>query len=332
MQINNDTVARNIKALREKQGKNQEQFAADLGVARPTISNWEKGKVLPTTEQMFRIVSVYSVSLDKLVGLNLSSEIWAVPDTSALISRPRLVNELLRKFNYVAVPRTVINELNTLKDKKKDHVSNWARLAMNSIKNERETHGENLIIAEEVSEKEVWDDRIVDIARDLARKHPNGCFYVISRDNYFSLQKDEPGIKYLSVIEYDNMFGDKSIAYDRERSMEFYNAVKGRSVERAMKEYAKGAVDPNQLGAEKGMTPLIQAIRNKDNRMVDYLLTLPDVDLNKVDDSKYCFPPISHTIQMDNIEMAKKLISAGCDVNRGSEGKNFGNTALMVAA
>ena len=49
MEINPDTLARNIKLIREKMRKNQEQFAADLGVARPTISKWEKGKVLPTT-------------------------------------------------------------------------------------------------------------------------------------------------------------------------------------------------------------------------------------------------------------------------------------------
>ena len=29
---------------------------------------------------------------------------------------------------------------------------------------------------------------------------------------------------------------------------------------------------------------------------------------------------------------AKKLVDAGCDVNRGSIGKNYGNTPLMIAA
>ena len=332
MEINPDTLARNIKLLREKMGKNQEQFAADLGVARPTISNWEKGKVLPTTEQIFKLVSTYSISIDDLVGLNLSSEIWAVPDTSSLITRPRLINELSRKFSYVAIPKTVINELNHLKDQKRHYVSDRARLAMNSIKNEREKENSNVSVYEEVSNKEVNDDRIIDIARDLARKHTNARFYVINRDVYFSLQKDEPGIIFLSMVEYDKMFGDKNATYDYDRSLNFYNAVRSKSVEKAMKEYSKGGVDPNQLGAEKGLTPLIQAVRNSDYAMVDYLLSLPDVDLNKVDESKYCLPPVSHAIQMDNLKMAQKLVNAGCDVNCGSSGKNFGNTPLMIAA
>ena len=331
MEINPDTLARNIKLLREKMGKNQEQFAADLCVARPTISNWEKGKVLPTTEQIFKLVSTYSISIDNLVGLNLSSEIWAVPDTSSLITRPRLINELSRKFSYVAIPKTVINELNHLKDQKRHYVSDRARLAMNSIKNEREKENSNVSVYEEVSNKEVNDDRIIDIARDLARKHTNARFYIINRDVYFSLQKDEPGIIFLSMVEYDKMFGDKNATYDYDRSLNFYNAVRSKSVEKAMKEYSKGGVDPNQLGAEKGLTPLIQAVRNSDYAMVDYLLSLPDVDLNKVDESKYCLPPVSHAIQMDNLKMAQKLVNAGCDVNCGSSGKNFGNTPLMIA-
>lgn len=333
MDIEPDTMARNIKRLREKLGKNQEQFAADLGVARPTISNWEKGKVLPTTEQLFKLVSTYSISIDELVGLNLSSETWAVPDTSALMARPRFINELSRKFNRVVIPRTVIVELDNIKDnKKKAHLSDRARLVMNSIRNEIEKENSNVVIEEEVSQKEKPDDRIIDIARDLARKHTNVRFFVISRDVYFSLQKAEPGIEYLHMTEYDKKFKDKTNNCDYDHSLEFYEAVKGKSLDKAKKLYAKGDVDPNQLGAEKGLTPLIQAVRNNDYSMVDYLLSLPDVDLNKVDESKYCLPAVSHTVQMNNLKMAEKLIKAGCDINCQSTGKNFGNTPLMIAA
>lgn len=332
MEIEPDTLARNIKQLREKLGKNQEQFAADLGIARPTISNWEKGKVLPTTEQLFKLVTTYSISIDELVGLNLSAEIWAIPDTSSLINRPRIINELSRKFNYVAIPRTVIKELNHLKDQKNNYVSNRARLAMNSISNEHRKEGSNIQFVEEVSNKDVNDDRIVDIARDLARKHTNACFYVINRDIYFSLQKDEPGIVFMSMNEYDRMFGDKNATYDYDRSVQFFNAVKGKSVEKAIKAYAKGIVDPNQMNAEKGFTPLIQAVRNKDYAMVEYLLSLPDVDLNRVDESKYCLPAVSHAIQINDLKIVGMLIEAGCDVNCGSTGKNYGNTPLMIAA
>lgn len=331
MQIQTDTIARNIKSLRENHGKNQEQFAADLGVARPTISNWENGKVLPTSEQLFRIVEVYSISLDELIGLNLSSETWVVPDTSILISRPRLINELVIKFDHVVLSQTVISELNGLKDGKK-YVSNQARLSMKSIESERDQEHTKIEILDDVSSKSVADDRIIDLGKDLAKKHTNGQIFVISRDVYFSLQKDEPGVKFLSPEQYDKMFGDKMTHYDYDRSQNFYNAVKSKSIEKAKKEYEKGAVNPNQIDANRGLTPLIQAVRNNDCSMVKFLLTLRDLDIDAVDESKYCIPAISHAIQTENLDMAKILVDAGCDVNRLSTGKNSGNTPLMIAA
>ena len=66
--------------------------------------------------------------------------------------------------------------------------------------------------------------------------------------------------------------------------------------------------------------------------MVEYLLSLPDVDLNRVDGSKYCLPAVSHAIQINDLKIVKMLIEAGCDVNCGSTGKNYGNTPLMIAA
>ena len=39
-----------IKALRERLGMAQEQFAAFLGFSRPTITRWENGTLTPTPQ------------------------------------------------------------------------------------------------------------------------------------------------------------------------------------------------------------------------------------------------------------------------------------------
>jgi len=57
MGINGEHIAVKIKSLRESHGLSQEMFAERLGVARPTVSNWEQGKILPTSEQFYNLSS-----------------------------------------------------------------------------------------------------------------------------------------------------------------------------------------------------------------------------------------------------------------------------------
>ncbi|MCR5124516.1 MAG: helix-turn-helix domain-containing protein [Treponema sp.] len=54
-------IAKNIEILRIKKEMKQEEFAKKLNVSRPTVSNWEQGKALPTTDQLLRI-AVFGVS------------------------------------------------------------------------------------------------------------------------------------------------------------------------------------------------------------------------------------------------------------------------------
>lgn len=91
-------------------------------------------------------------------------------------------------------------------------------------------------------------------------------------------------------------------------------------------------VDFNYIN-EIGYTPLIQAIRNKDHKMVELLLNIPNVDVDKVDDNKYALPPISHAIQLHDEKMVKLLIDHGADVNEPSQDeKNPFNMPLMIAS
>ena len=66
--------------------------------------------------------------------------------------------------------------------------------------------------------------------------------------------------------------------------------------------------------------------------MLQYLLSLPEIDMNKCDETKYRLPPISHAVQINNLDFIKILIKNGADIDKGSQGENYGNTALMIAA
>lgn len=57
-----------LKELREKLGLEQKNLAMDLQVSQPTISEWESGKKLPSTENIIRLADYFNVSIDYLIN------------------------------------------------------------------------------------------------------------------------------------------------------------------------------------------------------------------------------------------------------------------------
>ena len=63
-----------LKEAREKAGYSQKQVALTLGVAGPSVSNWERGKTSPTHENLVRLAALYHVSMDYIVGHDTEPE------------------------------------------------------------------------------------------------------------------------------------------------------------------------------------------------------------------------------------------------------------------
>lgn len=63
-----------IKELREAKGVGQKEFAIDMGVAQPTVSNWETGQKEPSTKNAKRIAEYFNVSVDYLLGVSDDSD------------------------------------------------------------------------------------------------------------------------------------------------------------------------------------------------------------------------------------------------------------------
>ncbi len=64
-----ERIAKNIKEIRQDAHLTQKEFGEKLAVSQDTVSLWEKGKSVPTTDLVIMIAKTFSVSADFLLGL-----------------------------------------------------------------------------------------------------------------------------------------------------------------------------------------------------------------------------------------------------------------------
>lgn len=62
-------IATRIKEIRLEHHLNQSLFGEKLAVSQDTVSLWENGKSVPTTEYVILIATTFGVSADYLLGL-----------------------------------------------------------------------------------------------------------------------------------------------------------------------------------------------------------------------------------------------------------------------
>lgn len=63
------SFTKRMRDLREDHDMTQADIAKALQVAKPRISEWEKGKHLPSVEIIIKLSNLYNVSTDYLLGL-----------------------------------------------------------------------------------------------------------------------------------------------------------------------------------------------------------------------------------------------------------------------
>lgn len=324
-------IGKNIEELRNSNSLKQDEFAKKLNTSRPTVSNWEQGKNPPTTDQLIKIAEVFHVSIDELLGLKKSRKIMVIVDSSILCRRPRILDEMKTKeINYICITETILTEMNYQKDKGKRHQQAW--LAMKSFNDHRLEDDKRFQVLREDDNEKLNDNKIINTALNKAKEDSSLMVYLIAEDIYFPLKaKSSPNFKVLTLSDYEKEFTLSDDAYNREDTINFYSAVNSKDIEKAKAIKLKNP-DINHTDSKTGWTPCIQAIRNKDMAMLKYLMSLPEIDMNKCDETKYRLPPISHAVQINNLDFIKILLNNGADIDKGSQGDNYGNTALMIAA
>lgn len=58
-----------IKQCREKSNLSQKYVAVALGVAAPSVSNWESGKTKPSMDNYVNLAKLFDVSVEYLLGI-----------------------------------------------------------------------------------------------------------------------------------------------------------------------------------------------------------------------------------------------------------------------
>jgi ankyrin repeat protein/DNA-binding XRE family transcriptional regulator len=333
MSYSKEEIAKNIEDLRNSKGLKQEDFANKLNVSRPTVSNWEQAKNLPTTDQLIQIAQTFCVSIDELLGLKKAKKIMVIVDSSILCRRPRILDDMKGKdINYICITETVLAEMNHQKDCGKRRQQAW--LAMKSFNDLRKEDEKRFLVLKDIVSKndELNDNKIINVARLKAKEDPSLIVFLVAEDIYFPLKAASTlNFKVLNLEDYEREFSIPDEDFSSKDTNDFYDAVKNGNILDAERIKKKNP-DINHTDPKTGYTPCIQAIRNKDKKMLEYLISLPETDLNKCDDVKYRLPPISHAVQIKNLEFIKILLQNGADIDKGSQGTNYGNTALMIAS
>lgn len=62
-------IGKRIKEIRMESGLSQQKFGELLSVSQDTVSLWEKGKSVPTTEFLIAIATNFEISIDYIVCL-----------------------------------------------------------------------------------------------------------------------------------------------------------------------------------------------------------------------------------------------------------------------
>jgi len=325
-------IATNIRKLREERKWSQQDLASKLNIARPTVSKWENQQSEPQASQLAALAKIFNVSTEFILGnTDKPSQKIIVIDTSIFIKRPIAINEFIEIFDEVIIPDIVISELNYLKDNKRSKVNQKAWLAMSSIEKYK-SNSKLKIEKTDVSSKEINDIKIAKVAEERSKVSIRDKVFMYTDDIYFSyLINDSTNLEVIGPEKYDSNFGSKDEDYDLIKTQNFYSLVKENNLTK-LKQMDILGVDVNRCDPLSGLTPLIQAIRNKNYDILGFLLEISSIDLNKKDEQKYNFTPLLHVCQLKDIKMMKILIDGGADPNIGSSGVNFGNTPLMVSA
>ena len=69
MSMEMQLIGKRIKEIRTENGLSQQSFGALLSVSQDTVSLWEKGKSVPTTEFLIAIAEKFEVSVDYILCL-----------------------------------------------------------------------------------------------------------------------------------------------------------------------------------------------------------------------------------------------------------------------
>lgn len=238
-------------------------------------------------------------------------------DTNILLINPSLLKQ---HRNQVEVCKTVFDELDYRK-RDPQHQEN-ASLAINEITLQKK----RLLSA---SRSKVSNDE--KILFEIKENLDIQTVIFVSNDTAMRHRAEQSGIQNYDLDQFLKNTTAKDTVETKERQ-EFYKLILDRNFEKARSLLqGNNALDVNYY-LRDGNTPLIECIRSRKFEEIDFIISLPNTDLDLPDKAKLNISPFCHSAQRRQIKTMDKLINAGANPYITSRGKNRGNSALLIAA
>ena len=348
--IQGDFLRKRMIELREKNGKTQSEMADLLFVNKSTLSRVEKG------ETAYKSILEYANRYCDILGLTedqkqlfLRGTRAVVTDTSALLKKIQLIEDLSKEYSTVIVPQIVIDELDNIKDQNTKGLAAKAWQILRSI-----SANTNVIVRNYTGEDTGLnnDGKILDIAKKASEEF-NCPVDIITYDTGFAarLSGTDAAVSALFLEEYiatrQNLLDIGTL-----KKIDEYYADSYEDIEKVLDISIPSAEDLNAY-LPNGNTLIISAVRCRvkpvyQRKAKIKWLIAHGADVNKRDTGRYNFPPLSHVIQNNDrfpehdLELFRFLLQdCHANPNVGSRDphdsgkirqKNGGNMPLMIAA
>lgn len=364
-QIQGEFLRKRMIELREKNGISQSDMADKLFVNKSTLSRVEGGSsgyktihefaekywaVIYDTEGLLRAIispsdkDRYSMQqrLKKQKELFLRGDKVVVIDTSALLKNSQLIDELSKEYSRVIVPKTVIDELDYIKDHNVNGLAPKAWQILRSISSNR-----NVLTRDcpPVDSDDNNDARIIAVARSASEEF-NCSVDIITYDTGFAARLSGDDVVRALFLEEYLITKQNLVDMNCIKKINEYYADSYDDIEQVLKIRMPNYEDINAYLPD-GNTLIISVVRNRRvplNQRIAKIrwLIAHGADVNKRDCGKYYFPPLSHSVQNSDFEIFKFLLhECKANPNIGSRNphdagkirqKNDGNMPLMIAA
>lgn len=365
-QFTADSLRRRMMQLREKNHMTLSEMAKEIHCDKSTLSRIEHqggATSLKKVIEKARDYCAYFQLSELQTEQFLRGQKGVVVDTSALMMRPELLDELVEEYSCVMIPEFVVCDLTDIMNKDVNDEAVTANELLYRIENyekDRRVWIKNYSVP---TESDHW---LIVMADEFA-KELGGNVDIIAYNHAITkiLVKsivNDASVNLIKLEEYSatkqNIMNMKAFLAVNDYYADSYDDI---DTVLGIDLSARGEIDFNAYLAN-GYTLIIDTIHKSDvpfcqRREKIRWLILNGADVNKRDCQEYDFPPITHAIKAHDYEMFDFLLhdcnadpnvcsrnpfSTG-SINQNNERntpfsansisqKNDGNTPLMVAA
>lgn len=332
-----------LKELREKNGCTMDDMVKrfkdleGVEINKSSFSRVEAGKTSEKTllEYARKYCQIFGMS-EAQTEQFLRGEKIAVPDTSALLKNPQLIDELNKEYSKVIIPKVVVDELDHIKDSRSGSLGTKAWEVIRGI-----SYGDRTILMYYTgNDSEANNDsKIISIAQDASDKYHAQVDIITEDTDYSAYLKGHESVSALHLREYmatkQTLINMTKLARINDYYADSYDDAEAPTLEEVNAYLPDGNTLIISVVRKKG--PTTEQKISKIKWLIEH-----GADVNRRDCNRRYFPPLSHAIQVNDLDLFRfLLIECKANPNIGSRNpfdagkvrqKNEGNMPLMIAA